>query len=105
MHIMRNGLVAMLAAHRCLPPPSRRWRTGRAAGQRRNLRSHRGRVLPMYCSRAAATSSASPATNTRSACATTSGERALAVMSVDGVNVITGDTASPAQSGYVLGPY
>jgi hypothetical protein len=28
----------------------------------------------------------------------------LAVMSVDGVNVITGDTASPAQSGYVLSP-
>ena len=34
-----------------------------------------------------------------------SGERVLTVMSVDGVNVITGDTASPAQSGYVLGPY
>ena len=33
-----------------------------------------------------------------------SAERALAVMSVDGVNVISGDTASPAQSGYVLGP-
>jgi hypothetical protein len=32
------------------------------------------------------------------------GERALAVMSVDGVNIISGDTASPAQSGYVLGP-
>ena len=31
-------------------------------------------------------------------------ERALAVMSVDGVNVITGDTASTAQSGYVLAP-
>ena len=30
--------------------------------------------------------------------------RMLAVMSVDGVNVITGDTASPAQSGYVLMP-
>src|SRR6202049_1279913 len=29
-------------------------------------------------------------------------ERALAVMSVDGVNVISGDTASPSQSGYVL---
>jgi hypothetical protein len=28
--------------------------------------------------------------------------RALAVMSVDGVNVISGDTASPSQSGYVL---
>jgi len=32
------------------------------------------------------------------------GERALAVMSVDGVNIITGDNASPQQSGYVLGP-
>ncbi len=30
------------------------------------------------------------------------GGRALAVMSVDGVNIVTGDTASPAQSGYVL---
>jgi hypothetical protein len=29
----------------------------------------------------------------------------LAVMSVDGVNVITGDTASTRQSGYVLSPY
>src|SRR6266700_3057034 len=33
------------------------------------------------------------------------GERVLTVVSVDGVNVITGDTASPAQSGYVLGPW
>src|SRR5215471_6958030 len=33
------------------------------------------------------------------------GGRLLAVMSVDGVNVITGDTASPAQSGYVLDAY
>jgi hypothetical protein len=31
--------------------------------------------------------------------------RVLAVMSVDGVNVITGDTASMQQSGYVLAPY
>src|SRR6266576_2467012 len=30
--------------------------------------------------------------------------RVLAVMSVDGVNVITGDTASMQQSGYVLAP-
>ncbi len=35
----------------------------------------------------------------------TSGGRVLAVMSVDGVNVVSGDTASPAQSGYVLGAY
>jgi hypothetical protein len=31
------------------------------------------------------------------------GTRVLAVMSVDGVNIVTGDSASPAQSGYVLG--
>jgi len=33
------------------------------------------------------------------------GARILAVTSVDGVNVISGDTASPAQSGYVLEPW
>jgi hypothetical protein len=33
-----------------------------------------------------------------------SGEAVLAVTSVDGVNVVTGETASPAQSGYVLAP-
>jgi hypothetical protein len=33
------------------------------------------------------------------------GERILAVMSVDGVNVISGETASPDQSGYVLEPW
>ncbi len=32
------------------------------------------------------------------------GEELLAVLSVDGINVITGQTASPQQSGYVLGP-
>lgn len=32
------------------------------------------------------------------------GGRVLAVVSVDGVNVVTGDTASPEQSGYVLEP-
>jgi hypothetical protein len=34
-----------------------------------------------------------------------SGERVLAVMSVDGVNIITGRSASFEQSGYVLGPW
>src|SRR5882672_6453192 len=33
------------------------------------------------------------------------GGRVLTVVSVDGVNVITGDTAAPAQSGYVLNPW
>ena len=34
-----------------------------------------------------------------------SGRRVLAVVSVDGVNVITGETAAPDQSGYVIEPY
>lgn len=34
-----------------------------------------------------------------------SGERVLAVASVDGINVVTGQTAGWEQSGYVLGPY
>ena len=33
------------------------------------------------------------------------GQRILAVPSVDGVNAVTGETASPDQSGYVLDPY
>src|SRR5690606_9499894 len=35
----------------------------------------------------------------------TTGERLLAVVSVDGVNVISGETAATGQSGYVLGPW
>ncbi|MGY3266800.1 hypothetical protein [Lysobacter sp. HA35] len=34
-----------------------------------------------------------------------SGERVLVVLSVDGVNVVTGQTASAGQAGYVLEPY
>ena len=33
------------------------------------------------------------------------GERVMAVLSVDGVNAVTGQTADPYQGGYVLGPY
>jgi hypothetical protein len=34
-----------------------------------------------------------------------SGERVLAVLSVDGVNAVSGQTASAQQTGYVLGPW
>jgi hypothetical protein len=34
-----------------------------------------------------------------------SGERVLAVVSVDGVNVVSGETAAPSQTGYVLDPW
>ena len=35
----------------------------------------------------------------------TTSERVLVVLSVDGVNAVTGETASPSQTGYVLGPW
>jgi len=35
----------------------------------------------------------------------TSGERVLVVLSIDGVNAVTGQTAHPAQAGYVLEPW
>lgn len=34
-----------------------------------------------------------------------SGQRVLVVLSVDGVNAVSGETADPAQAGYVLGPW
>lgn len=35
----------------------------------------------------------------------TTGQRVLVVLSVDGVNAVTGQTADPAQAGYVLDPW
>lgn len=35
----------------------------------------------------------------------TTGERVLVVLSVDGVNAVTGETAHPSQAGYVLEPW
>ena len=35
----------------------------------------------------------------------TTGQRVLVVLSVDGVNAISGQTAHPSQTGYVLGPW
>lgn len=35
----------------------------------------------------------------------TTGQRVLVVLSVDGVNAVTGQTANPSQTGYVLGPW
>ncbi|HZV23628.1 MAG TPA: hypothetical protein VFF93_07660 [Luteimonas sp.] len=35
----------------------------------------------------------------------TTGERVLVVLSVDGVNAVSGETAHPAQTGYVLAPW
>ena len=60
------------------------------------------RSCPSTGMTAIAMSPASRATNTRSGSAIDGYGRVLAVTSVDGINVITGRTASPDQSGYVV---
>ena len=67
----------------------------RATGERLPIHAHRGRLYV----------AGAPGAKYSLLLDNKTGERVLTVVSVDGVNVITGDTASPAQSGYVLGPW
>src|SRR2546423_7319194 len=64
-----------------------------------------GRVLPMYWHQGRRYVVGKPGNEYTIRVRNGGSGRVLAVMSVDGVNVITGDTASPQQSGYVLAPY
>ena len=63
-----------------------------------------GRVLPIYWHEGRRYVVGKPGNEYAIRVRNGSNGRILAVMSVDGVNVITGDTAAPAQSGYVLSP-
>jgi hypothetical protein len=63
-----------------------------------------GRPLPVYWHQGRAYVVGKPGNEYRIAVRNRQGADLLAVMSVDGVNVITGETAHPMQSGYVLGP-
>ena len=61
------------------------------------------RRLPVYWHQGRAYVVGKPGNEYQIAVRSRLGEDLLAVVSVDGVNVITGETANPAQSGYVLG--
>lgn len=66
----------------------------RATGERIPVYAHRGRLyIP-----------GTPGAKYSLLVTNKTGGRLLTVVSVDGVNVITGETAAPAQSGYVLEP-
>ena len=67
----------------------------RATGERIPVHAHRGRLYV----------AGTPGAKYSVLLNNKSGERVLGVVSVDGVNVITGETATPAQSGYVLDPW
>ena len=63
-----------------------------------------GRRLPVHWYQGRAYIAGRPGDEYRLTLRNRSGERLLAVVSVDGVNVISGETADPQQSGYVLAP-
>ena len=63
-----------------------------------------GETLPRYPHHGDTWVSGTPGNRYGVRLTNTTGERVLAVLSVDGVNAVSGQTASPAQAGYVLGP-
>ncbi len=64
-----------------------------------------GRVLPVYSSYGRDYVPGRPGNEYLIEIRNRTGQEVLAVPAVDGVNVITGETASPHQSGYVIGPW
>jgi hypothetical protein len=64
-----------------------------------------GRVLPVYAKDGRHWVVGTPGREYAIRIRNAAGARVLAVTSVDGVNVVTGETASPSQSGYVLDGY
>jgi hypothetical protein len=69
------------------------------------LDRHTGQVLPVYWHHGERHVVGEPGREYEIRLRNAGGERVLAVTSVDGVNVITGKTASPSQSGYVIDPW
>ena len=63
------------------------------------------RPLPIYGHRGRHYVAGAPGQPYRLQLTNRSAERVMAVVSVDGINVLSGDNASLQQSGYVLGPY
>ncbi|MCU0804305.1 MAG: hypothetical protein MUF79_04345 [Burkholderiales bacterium] len=64
-----------------------------------------GERLPVYSHAGKLYVAGTPGNRYAVEVANRSGGRILTVISVDGVNVITGDTAAPDQSGYVFSPW
>ena len=65
----------------------------------------RGTVLPTWRHRGASWVAGRPGDRYALRLSNRTGGRVLVVLSVDGVNVVSGETASTGQTGYVLGPW
>ncbi|HZT62099.1 MAG TPA: hypothetical protein VFA36_03110, partial [Burkholderiales bacterium] len=99
---MKKSLIAVIAA--LLPLCTATVQAGslvdlavvdRTTGERIPVYSHRGRLYVP----------GTPGQKYSLLVTNKTGARVLTVASVDGVNVITGETAAPSQSGYVLGSW
>lgn len=64
-----------------------------------------GQWLPEYRHRGQSWIAGTPGHRYGVRLSNTTGERVLVVLSVDGVNAVSGETAHPAQAGYVLAPW
>lgn len=64
-----------------------------------------GQMLPEYAGRGQLWIAGTPGHRYSVRLTNTTGERVMVVLSVDGVNAVTGQTAAPSQGGYVLDPW
>lgn len=96
-----RNLVSMLALSAALLPAI-------AAAQRVEVRLEDrtlGRSIPLHRYDGRQYAAGEPGHRYAIRLTNRTGERVLAVVSVDGINVVTGQTANPQQSGYVLEPW
>ena len=91
--------AALLAVIACLPAPAR------ALVEIAVVDRDDGRVLPQYRHRGERWLAGIPGHRYAIRLTNTSDERVLVVLSVDGVNAVTGEDADPSQGGYVLAPW
>lgn len=97
--IVLSLAAALLAASACLPAAARPL-VDVAIVDRDD-----GRPLPQYRHAGERWLAGVPGHRYAVRLANTSGERVLVVLSVDGVNAVTGEDADPSQAGYVLEPW
>jgi hypothetical protein len=64
-----------------------------------------GQLLPEYAARGDTWVAGAPGHRYSVRLTNSTGERVLVVLSVDGINAVTGETAAPSQGGYVLDPW
>lgn len=101
----RFALALCLAASAAAPPLPARDTAGGPLVQLDVVDRDRGEWLAAYPHRGQSWIAGTPGHRYAVRLSNTTGERVLVVLSVDGVNALTGKTAAPSQAGYVLGPW